>query len=222
MTSQSHYEDEQAGGHEASGRNMPVRFLPGKATIKDDLQAVFEMEKEIGSMVFRVHKLLGQVLATTGDSAKSEEIADALQTLLQALADHHANIQRNLDSLKDSAEEITTHNQKVDDDWMRIQMAANVTLRSHGIDPRTLAEESESVKKLSKWLSYGQMIIVGIIVTFFSTWIMSSYSKSLLTDQKAANEELLKETKQVVEMVKKQQQELSDHINTTPGTKRER
>ena len=207
-------EDESPStAQDISGRTP--RFLPGKASIKDDLQQVYEMEKEIGSAVFRLHRLLHQVQVTTSTSVKSHELEEALESITATLTQQQTVLQGTLSELSKAAEEQSEHNTRVEEDWTRIQTAASVILKDHGYDPRTLAEPAEEVKRLGRWLNHLQTIFVGIIVTLLSTWILSSYSKALLADQKAANEGLIKETKELADVVKRQQQELNDHITKT-------
>ena len=199
-----------------------VQFLPGRASIKDDLQAIFEMEKQIGAAVFQLHRVVHQIQATSATAVQLEDLENCLGKLTEMFTAHHETLRDRLIEMKESA---LIHQEKVEGDWARIQRAAGVILKNHGIDPTTLAEESEKVRTLGRWISYLQMIGLGIVITFISTWIVSSFSKALLADQKAVNEQLqqdLKQTnqeiKQITELVKRQQNELIAHIKRDKQT----
>lgn len=209
------FEDESpSGATDISGRIQATRFLPGKASIKDDLQQVYEMEKEIGSAVFRLHRLLNQVHVATSTVAKTHEMEEAIKSVMDKLTEYHDVLQGRLDAIKTANDSQHTHNARVEDDWEKLLTAANIILKTNGVDPKTLAEQPEEVKRLGRWLNHIQSVVVGIIITLLSAWIMSAYSKSLLSDQKAANDALVKEVTAAVELVKKQQQELNDHVAT--------
>ena len=195
-----------------SGKKSGPRFLPSKTTIKDDLQEIYDTERQIGSAVFKLHQLIGQVQETLGKKADSEEVSEGLEDLNLYLETNSKAVQDRLTEIKAAADVFTNHLVKIDNDWLRVQRATNETLKSHGIDPQTLAEESDKIKKLGRWMTAIQMVGVSIIVTLISAWIMSSVSKTIVTDQKAVNDQLLQQNQQILLQNQQLERTMEEHI----------
>lgn len=204
------FDDEETSSE--NGKKSGPRYLPSKTTIKDDLQEIYDTERQIGSAVFKLHQLIGQVQETLGKKADSEEVSEGLEDLNLYLETNSKAVQDRLAEIKAAADVFTNHLAKIDNDWLRVQRATNETLKSHGIDPQTLAEESDKIKKLGRWMTAIQMIGVSVIVTLISAWIMSSVSKTIVTDQKAINDQLLQQNQQILLQNKEIQRILDEHM----------
>ena len=110
------------------------------------------------------------------------------------------------------ADVFTNHLAKIENDWIRVQRATNETLKSHGIDPTTLAEESDKIKKLGRWMTVIQMVGVSLVVSVVSAIIMSTVSKTIISDQKLINDQLLQQNQQILLQNQQIQRILDDHM----------
>ena len=149
MTAQQNYDDETNTDGSAARRPEDMKYLPGRASIKDDLQAIFEMEKQIGSAVFKLHQLVNQVQSSVKSGVTSKEYQDGLEEVTDTMMENNAGFKAQLEDIRSVTDLLSDHLTRVDADWGRIQKAANVTLKSHGVDPATLAEESDALKSIS-------------------------------------------------------------------------
>lgn len=204
---------------EPSARSTATRFLPGKASIKDDLQQIYEMEKTIGSIVYKLHTALSHLQATASVGARSSDVTDAVEKILEELDAQHKALLARMDTVDTAHNALATHDQKVQKDWDRLLLAADSVLTDHGYDLKTLAAPAAEVKRLGHWMNIISALALGVIITLVSTWIMSSFSKSLLEEQNAANKVLIQKTQEAIDLMKKQQQELDAHITGKPKGK---
>ena len=204
------FDDEEISSE--GGKQSGTRYLPSKTTIKDDLQEIYDTERQIGSAVFKLHQLIAQVGEMLSKKADSEELSEGLEDLNLYLETNSKTVQESLSEIKAAADVFTSHLAKIDNDWIRVQRATNETLKSHGIDPTTLAEESDKIKKLGRWMSVIQMVGVSLVVSVVSAIIMSTVSKTIISDQKLINDQLLQQNQQILLQNQQIQRILDDHM----------
>jgi prophage DNA circulation protein len=190
----------------------PARFLSGSATVKDDLQIIFDMERQIGAAVFQLHQLVNHLQENVEERATSEELAEGFEILGHSLTEVGEVLQENQSSIKEATDLLMPRLNKIDTDWSRIQRATNEVLRTNGIDPQTLSEESIHLKKLGKWMNTLQLIGVSILVTIASAWVMSSFSKTLIADQRSVNDQVLQQNQTILNQNRDLQRQLTEHI----------
>ena len=115
------FDDEETSSE--NGKKSGPRYLPSKTTIKDDLQEIYDTERQIGSAVFKLHQLIGQVQETLGKKADSEEVSEGLEDLNLYLETNSKAVQDRLAEIKAAADVFTNHLAKIDNDWLRVQRA---------------------------------------------------------------------------------------------------
>lgn len=214
------------------------RYLSVKASIKEDLQEIFELQKEIGSAVYSVHRLTSLLnssasahyTASADNSVEVAALVAELQSQQQAIQHHLSEvnatvidrlnavnliIQDRLNRIGDFTDAFSEHQEKVDRDWARIQRASEVTLKFHGVDPHTLADRDETLKSFGKFMDRtGSAIVSLLISTLFSTFIWLYTKTVVATNQEAAaaTKAELAEIKAIADSVKKQTELLNAHM----------
>ena len=170
------------------------------------------MERQIGAAVFQLHQLVNHLQENVEERATSEELAEGFEILGHSLTEVGEVLQENQSSIKEATDLLMPRLNKIDTDWSRIQRATNEVLRTNGIDPQTLSEESIHLKKLGKWMNTLQLIGVSILVTIASAWVMSSFSKTLIADQRSVNDQVLQQNQTILNQNRDLQRQLTEHI----------
>ena len=177
--------------------DSPSNFI----TISAGIQHIYECQKEVGSAVFALHRLVHKIQTTLSTTTTTKEMEEGL-----------ADIMKTLEGVKVCTDTFAAHRERVEADWLRIQKASNLILREHGVDTTTLADESESSKRLGRWLSALQILGLGVVVTLASSWVLNNLSRTLVADHKQTGERLVEVVRELSEDNKKQREELKAHI----------
>lgn len=233
-------EDDEEFGHDAEtdagvSGTRGVRYLSVKASIKEDLQAIFELQKEVGQAIWSLHKLIAAVNIGSGAHQTAFVQANSdLAELLERLAERQDSLQAKLEEVTELteshlatihgeiekvSEEFNKHRVTLSNNWERINAAIDTILTANGVDPRTLVQPNREIldelrgqkTRRERWVN----AIIGAAVGVISTAILGFYARSVSTAQAETHEstkEILKEIQTIADSVKKSQSELDQHI----------
>ena len=188
-----------------------MRFLPLAASVKEDLQEIYELQKEIGSASFKIHTILSsfkESMDSAGSTMESiKEGQDELQQEVDKLAHAGARIKEKLeemiterlDQLIDYAESSAEFHNKVADSWKAITIAVNATLEANGYDPQTLARRDlevvrafkEQEKRRERW----SHAVISSFVGVLSTIMLWAYGRAMATNQAETNQAVIEALK---------------------------
>ena len=212
-----------------------VRYLSVKNSIKEDLQAIFELQKEVGQAIWTLHKLTASLnVGANAHNTAFVQAHEGLSEVLDSLTKRQDALQQRLNEVsglsKDSIEALgtdfvelknnfSTHQQLWSAELERITVAVDAVLQSHGYDPRTLAQrDPELTKELQRMKSVRERwmnAIIGTVVSLIAAGLLALYASTVTSGQQethTATKEILKEMKNIADNVKKQQEALDSHI----------
>lgn len=212
---------------EKPGRRMAdqgAAYLSGSASIKDDLQAIYTLNKEIGAAVWTVFTHLEslKVVLTKQVPESYNEVGAKLEQLLRTLdtlKTEHATLSKRmeaLDSLKTTAqsnaamledqEQLQAERQVHFDKIIRIIYAAN------GYDESGV-KIPEAIMRFDRWSKIVHNAFWSFIVTAMMSGIFYLYVKG----REAASEE---KTKAVIELIEKTKQHIDRSKNDSEEQER--
>lgn len=224
------YEFEREQQADSSAGIKGVKYLSVRASIKEDLQAIFELEKEVGQAVWSLHKLTS--LLSTGVGQHKVEFAQAhtdLTELMDLLSERQVSLQKKLDDVTELTDEhlssldeavsefaksFQEQRETLEKNWDRINAAIDAVLHSNGIDPRTLVQPNPEILielrdakvRRERWANG----IIGAVVGLISTAILGIYARTVTVEQattQAATKEILVEIKAIADSVKRQNED---------------
>lgn len=235
MMSEEEFEEGEACNSAAGTKG--VKYLSVKASIKEDLQAIFELQKEVGQAVWSLHKLIASLHAGAGatQSAFVQAHTD-LAELIDRLSERQDSLQQKLEDLTELTEdhlssvsefhkEFGEYRKTLHGNWDRINVAIDTVLKANGVDLKTLAQPNQEILvelrdakvRRERWVN----AIIGGVVGLISTSILGLYARTVALDQAETHEStrvILKKIEEIADAVKKSQTTLNDHIEQEEKT----
>ena len=190
------------------------RYLPVSGSVKDDLQEIYELQKEIGVLAVNIHKLLGSLMTNV------HEEQECIRKEIEVLTHAGAKFKEKMDELLKYAEDGSAVDGRVTEAWKPILVAVNAVLEANGYDPNTLARrDQETARILRGQEKRREMWVHAIISTFvglLSTIGLWMYSKSLASNQVETNQSVV----EVLKRLKKETPEhsMNDHVHPSNNT----
>ena len=197
-----------------------ARILSLNNSIKQDLQEIFEMQKEIGAAVYSLHKVAASynLLLTKHDEIiqgalddAQEEYKEQLQIIKSRLDDLQKSIVDKTDSLSSNMSgkmrSVSEVQDLINKDWIRIKKVMDIVLKNNGYDPVTLAEHPESVKKLNWLFDKFSSVIVSLIISGLLSLLMIGQNRS-------SESKMLEISTKTIQTLETMQKELKAHIET--------
>lgn len=159
--------------YEPDSENAPMglKHLPPSASTKDSLQALYEMQREIGSSMFELRRMASLLTSMTSSQkditahtsaelqailAESQEIMRQIQTTTQRLGDLipeqikqiELQIHEKLDNFTEFTEAATEHQERVAERWPALMLAIEGLLDHFGYDSRTLSKKDTAAREI--------------------------------------------------------------------------
>lgn len=176
-----------------------VRFLPISASVKEDLQEIYELQKEIGSVVFKIHRFLDGIKETADENNQNiSDLKKSNDELLEQLENFEhvgERIKQKLDKLLEYAETSSDLQEKLTDNWKSIQIAINATLEANGYDPNTLMRKDMEFKKAmaaqEKRREHWSQALISAMVGILSTVVLWAYGKAVSANQAETHQAIM-------------------------------
>ncbi len=207
-----------------------ARYLSGSDSVKDDLQEVYELLKEIGYISFQTHTLMGSLSQTmesaTLNGCGNRTVIRNIQEEQQELQQEAERIGQIGDVVKEKTEQLLEYAEtnaellgRITESWKAITVAIGASLEANGYDPQTLARRDiETARILRAQEKRREMWLHAIISTFVgvvSTIGLWAYSKSLASNQVETNQAIV----EVLKLLKKEAPEHNPNDHTHLGNK---
>ena len=199
-----------SNGSEKPGRRMAdqgAAYLSGSATIKDDLQAIYTLNKEIGAAVWTVFTHLEslKVVLTKQVPESYNEVGvklEALSRTLELIKNEHTALSKRmevLDSLKTTAQSnadmLEDQETLQNDRQVHFDKIIKIIYAANGYDESGV-KIPEAIMRFDRWSKIIHNAFWSFIVTAMMSGIFYMYAKG----REAAAEE---KTKAVLELIEK-------------------
>ena len=193
------FEDDQPGSKLRRLASKRVMKLPDSASIKEDLQEIYTIQEEIGTIAWRIHKILSEINDTADNNSSSIETLkksnDELIEQLEAFSRFGDRIKEKLDTLLEYAENTNDIQEKIMENWKAITIAVNATLEANGYDPQTLMRKDMELKKVfedqQRRREHIQQAIISTIIGVISTVILWAYGRAIRDNQAETNQTIM-------------------------------
>lgn len=210
--------------------DMGASYLSGQASVKDDLQAIYSLNREIGAAVFTVLKHLETLKGTLTEEVPESyaHISDQLDRVshsIEQLKKEHLAISERLEALDDlrqSAEDMGEFHKELEDIEARRQehldRVIKIVYANNGYDEKG-NKIPEAIMRFDRW----SKIIHNSFWSFITTLIMTGVFYLVVKGREEVSAEKTKATIELIEKTKellnKQDQEKAPEVRKTSGNR---
>jgi hypothetical protein len=187
-------------------------YLSGQATVKDDLQSIFSLNREIGAAVYTVLKHLETIKGSLSDDDVSKNLEDIMKGLEVIKQEHNAMFKKleTLETLKQSSVDMSEYNKErvelEDARQEHFDRIVKIIYANNGYDEKG-NKIPDAIMQFSRW----SKIIHSAFWSFITTLVLSGVfylvvkgREELAAEKSRAVIELIDKTKEVLQKQEEQ------------------